>query len=53
MSVRAIKGGAYEFLTKPVESSALIDAIESALKLAQNNAEQFKEHYALNSAICP
>lgn len=47
MSVRAIKGGAYEFLTKPVESSALIDSIESALKLAQNNAEQFKEHYAL------
>ena len=24
MSVRAIKGGAYEFLTKPVESSALL-----------------------------
>lgn len=47
MSVRAIKGGAYEFLTKPVESSALIDSIESALKLAQNNAAQFKEHYAL------
>lgn len=47
MSVRAIKGGAYEFLTKPVESSALIDSIESALKLAQSNAAQFKEHYAL------
>ena len=47
MSVRAIKGGAYEFLTKPVESNALIDAIESALQLAENNAERNKEHYAL------
>lgn len=47
MSVRAIKGGAYEFLTKPVESTALIDSIESALRLAQNNAVQLKEHYAL------
>ncbi|MDU4273541.1 MAG: response regulator [Enterobacter asburiae] len=47
ISVRAIKGGAYEFLTKPVESNALIDAIESALQLAENNAERNKEHYAL------
>ena len=47
MSVRAIKGGAYEFLTKPVESTALIDAIESALRLAENNAARNKEHYAL------
>ena len=47
MSVRAIKGGAYEFLTKPVESAALIDAIESALRLAENNAVRNKEHYAL------
>ncbi|EPY4491213.1 response regulator transcription factor [Klebsiella variicola] len=47
MSVRAIKGGAYEFLTKPVEPTALIDTIESALLLAQNNAMRNKEHYAL------
>lgn len=47
MSVRAIKGGAYEFLTKPVEFSALLNAIESALQLAENNAERNKEHYAL------
>ena len=47
MSVRAIKGGAYEFLTKPVESSALIGSIESALRLAQHNAARVKEHYAL------
>ena len=47
MSVRAIKGGAYEFLTKPVESTALIDAIQSALQLAENNAVRNKEHYAL------
>ncbi len=47
MSVRAIKGGAYEFLTKPVESNALIHSIESALELAHSNAARLKAHYAL------
>ena len=58
MSVRAIKGGAYEFLTKPVESSALIGSIESALRLAQHNALKQRhmsltprEHEVLQLAI--
>ncbi|HBI6863720.1 response regulator transcription factor [Enterobacter pasteurii] len=56
MSVRAIKGGAYEFLTKPVESGALIDSIESALRLAEHNAVRNKEHFALkqrHSSLTP
>lgn len=47
MSVKAIKGGAYEFLTKPVASNDLIDSISAALKLAQDNASQQREQYAL------
>jgi FixJ family two-component response regulator len=31
MSVRAIKGGAVDFLTKPVERSALLTAVQNAL----------------------
>ncbi len=31
MSVRAIKAGAFEFLTKPVEPADLLDAVQKAL----------------------
>jgi FixJ family two-component response regulator len=34
MSVRAIKAGATEFLTKPVEAGALVEAVQDALRLA-------------------
>jgi len=35
MSVRAIKGGAIEFLTKPVDDQDLLDAIHAALEAAR------------------
>lgn len=43
MSVRAIKAGATDFLTKPVDGAALVRAVRAALELAgirrQENAE--------------
>ena len=36
-SVRAIKAGAVDFLTKPVEKHALLSAVESALNRDQHN----------------
>ena len=47
MSVKAIKGGAYEFLTKPVASNDLIDSISAALKQAEENALHLREQYSL------
>lgn len=47
MSVRAIKGGACEFLTKPVAADALIEATETALALAAENGARLREYYAL------
>lgn len=36
MSVRAMKGGAFEFFTKPVRNQDLLDAIQAALALARD-----------------
>lgn len=47
MTVKAMKGGAYEFLTKPVASNDLIASIDAALKLAEENALQLREQYSL------
>lgn len=47
MTVKAMKGGAYEFLTKPVASNDLLNTIGDALKLAQDNALQLREQYSL------
>jgi FixJ family two-component response regulator len=41
MSVQAMKGGAMEFLTKPVRSQDLLDAVQKAVSL---DREQRKEH---------
>lgn len=38
MSVRAIKSGAVDFLTKPVEDEELLAAVRSAMKLAEARA---------------
>jgi FixJ family two-component response regulator len=35
MTVRALKGGALDFLTKPIDSAALLDAIQSALSRSE------------------
>lgn len=40
MSVRAMKGGAAEFLTKPVSPDVLLSAIESALARSRNALEE-------------
>jgi FixJ family two-component response regulator len=52
MTVKAMKSGAVEFLTKPFRDQDLIDAIQQALKSsaearqAQNEIAQLKERYA-------
>lgn len=37
LTVRAMKAGASEFLTKPIDSETLLRAVDDALLLAQNN----------------
>jgi FixJ family two-component response regulator len=52
MTVKAMKSGAVEFLTKPFRDQDLVDALQEALKrsdeLRQQQAEiaQLREHYA-------
>ena len=52
MTVKAMKSGAVEFLTKPFRDQDLIDAIQQALKRdsemkqKQNEIEKLKERYA-------
>ena len=43
MSVRAIKAGATDFLTKPVDASVLVPAVRAALKLAESRREAIAE----------
>ena len=42
-SVRAMKGGAADFLAKPVDAAALIQAVRSALKTAQARHQTIME----------
>lgn len=37
LTVRAMKAGAFEFLTKPVPSEALLEAVRSALAVSEKN----------------
>lgn len=52
MSVRAMKQGAVEFLTKPFREQDLLDAIHQAIELdrknriARNSLKSLKDHYA-------
>lgn len=43
MSVRAIKAGATDFLTKPVNAAALVAAVRSALQVAEIRRQRFAE----------
>jgi FixJ family two-component response regulator len=43
MSVRAIKAGATDFLTKPVEAAALVQAVRAALQVAENRRQAIAE----------
>src|SRR5512140_2955007 len=43
MSVRAIKAGATDFLTKPVDAGALVAAVRAALQAAETRRQTFAE----------
>lgn len=51
MSVRAIKAGATDFLTKPVDANVLIQAVRSALQIAQNRHRTIAETEALAARL--
>jgi FixJ family two-component response regulator len=51
MSVRAIKSGAVDFLTKPVKDSELLTAIHLGLKRAQEKKENRKEIQELKARL--
>jgi FixJ family two-component response regulator len=47
MSVRAIKAGATDFLTKPVDAAALVQAVRAALQTAETRRQTIAETAAL------
>jgi FixJ family two-component response regulator len=51
MSVRAIKGGAVEFLTKPFRQRDLLDAVEQALKIKSQKAAAGEERRTDKAAL--
>jgi FixJ family two-component response regulator len=51
MSVRAIKAGATDFLTKPVDAAALVRAVRAALDWAQTRREGMAETAALTARL--
>jgi FixJ family two-component response regulator len=51
MSVRAMKAGAADFLAKPVDAAALIQAVRSALKTAQTRRQTIMETAALANRL--
>jgi FixJ family two-component response regulator len=50
-SVRAMKGGAVDFLTKPVEPAALLSAVEAALTRGKNRREQHAAEAELAAGV--
>jgi FixJ family two-component response regulator len=51
MSVRAIKAGATEFLTKPVDADALVQAVRAALQIAETRRQAASETAALAARL--
>ena len=51
MSVRAIKAGATDFLTKPVDAAALVHAVRNALDIAEARRKDIAETAALAARL--
>ena len=51
LSVHAIKAGATDFLTKPVDAAALVRAVRAALELAESRRQQNAEAAALATRL--
>src|SRR5512135_87937 len=51
MSVRAIKAGATDFLTKPVDGAALVAAVRMALEAAKTRHQTFAETEVLKARL--
>jgi len=51
MSVRAIKAGATDFLTKPADAAALVQAVRAALQLARTRRQEISETAALATRL--
>ena len=51
MSVRAIKAGATDFLTKPVDGAALVAAVRVALQVADDRRQAFAENKMLKARL--
>src|SRR5512135_233755 len=51
MSVRAIKAGATDFLTKPAEASALVRAVRTGLQVAEARRQEIGEIQALTAKL--
>ncbi len=51
MSVRAIKAGATDFLTKPAEAGALVRAVRAALQVAEGRRQEIAETQALTAKL--
>lgn len=50
-SVRAVKAGATDFLTKPVDAAKLIPAVRAALQMAETRRQQIAETAALAARL--
>jgi FixJ family two-component response regulator len=51
MSVRAIKAGATDFLTKPVDAALLVRAVRTALEMAESRQQTIAETEALAARL--
>jgi FixJ family two-component response regulator len=51
MSVRAIKAGAFDFLTKPVHRETLLGAVDSALALEEQTWRKAEHHRTLEARL--
>jgi FixJ family two-component response regulator len=51
MSVRAIKGGAEDFLSKPVSRKTLLEVVERALERCQRTREQYAHLASLRAHV--